>query len=355
VTSQQGGHQPPSPLQAGHQPAPEPVASHPSKIQTVSKQRSTDGFSAVFSNQEITATALNTAISPAINCVVSPDITAAVTPPVVPQAIINASTTQSSVTPAVTTASVAVTNVQVKAAAIDETKPVISAEPVKPPRPDDFDDYWYQDDDGSWKNEYTDQGYEFAEDDEFYSEEELKKAEDDMKKERRVSGNLQAAKPMNNIVASLKDPRSGKSASKAEKIAPADYEEGWYQDYDGNWYNEYDDMEGEEAATESLDSTRESSVVASLQGTPKGRKESSGSSFDRGELAAPGLQLRERLRQNPKDRWQWAFTKIVQVSIYSYKSFIGLKSVVIRFQFMLFNFSHDQGCILTKVYGKVII
>ena len=48
---------------------------------------------------------------------------------------------------------------------------------MKPPRPDDFDDYWYQDDEGVWRNEYTDMGYEFAEDEEFYSEEELRKAE----------------------------------------------------------------------------------------------------------------------------------------------------------------------------------
>ena len=33
-----------------------------------------------------------------------------------------------------------------------------------PPRPDDYDDYWYQDDDGTWRNEYDDEGYEFADD-----------------------------------------------------------------------------------------------------------------------------------------------------------------------------------------------
>ena len=42
-------------------------------------------------------------------------------------------------------------------APVQEPTPV-AAEPVKPPRPEDFDDYWYQDDDGSWRNEYTDQG-----------------------------------------------------------------------------------------------------------------------------------------------------------------------------------------------------
>ena len=33
-----------------------------------------------------------------------------------------------------------------------------------PPRPLDYDDYWYQADDGFWYNEYDDLGYEFADD-----------------------------------------------------------------------------------------------------------------------------------------------------------------------------------------------
>ena len=83
------------------------------------------------------------------------------------------------------------------------------------------------------------QGYEFAEDDEFYSEAELNKAEEDMKKEKLPSGqqqqqqNLQqpSSKPPNNIVASLKDPRgAGKPARSGSKEKPADYEDGWYQE-----------------------------------------------------------------------------------------------------------------------------
>ena len=34
-----------------------------------------------------------------------------------------------------------------------------------PPRPADYDYYWYEDDDGNWRNEYDDEGYEFAEPD----------------------------------------------------------------------------------------------------------------------------------------------------------------------------------------------
>lgn len=35
-----------------------------------------------------------------------------------------------------------------------------------PPRPADYDDYWYQADDGYWYNEYDDMGYEFAQEEE---------------------------------------------------------------------------------------------------------------------------------------------------------------------------------------------
>ena len=38
-----------------------------------------------------------------------------------------------------------------------------------PPRPADYDYYWYQDEDGTWRNEYDDQGYQFADDE--YDEE----------------------------------------------------------------------------------------------------------------------------------------------------------------------------------------
>ena len=44
---------------------------------------------------------------------------------------------------------------------------LFSGEPKKknklPPRPADYDHYWYEDDDGNWRNEYDDEGYEFAE------------------------------------------------------------------------------------------------------------------------------------------------------------------------------------------------
>ncbi|XP_023338035.1 uncharacterized protein LOC111708785 isoform X4 [Eurytemora carolleeae] len=256
-----------------------------------------------------------------------------------------------------------------------------SSKPVKQPRPEDFDDYWYQEDDGSWRNEYTDLGYEFAEDDDFYSEEELKKAEESLykntdKKAEPVQPDLfkkvepvpsvqplvqiqnqtpfsqpkepvikhveeikplppqtkaqdppkpvepvtkhepsveqlqqvkqKPAKPMNGKVSSLIEEKREPSPRK-ERKKPSDYEDMWYQDYDGNWYNEYDDMDEDDMPeTESI---RDADPVSSAHGTPGKLK---GVSFDRDD-AVP-MPLRERINQNPKDRWQWAFTKILQVS-----------------------------------------
>merc|ERR1712083_486396 len=45
-----------------------------------------------------------------------------------------------------------------------------------PPRPADYDYYWYQDEDGNWRNEYDDYGYEF--DPDRYEGEENSKPED---------------------------------------------------------------------------------------------------------------------------------------------------------------------------------
>ena len=79
------------------------------------------------------------------------------------------------------------------------------------------------------------QGYEFAEDEEYYSEAELKKAEEDMEKEKgqQQQQNYQqpSSKPPNNIVASLKDPHGAvKPTRSGSKEKPADYEDGWYQE-----------------------------------------------------------------------------------------------------------------------------
>lgn len=53
-----------------------------------------------------------------------------------------------------------------------------------PPRPADYDYYWYQDEDGTWRNEYDDQGYQFADDE--YDEEEADEIVKQQSEEERI-------------------------------------------------------------------------------------------------------------------------------------------------------------------------
>lgn len=212
---------------------------------------------------------------------------------------------------------------------------------VKQPRPDDFDDFWYQDDDGAWKNEYTDMGYEFAEDDDFYTEEELKKEEEKLFKKPEIlpaaepvvepsikpteavviaekiipkpqESTVLQPEPVNDLVASTIEERkvseTTPKASRKERKKPADYEDMWYQDYDGNWYNEYDEMEDDEDPAPETESAPE--PASSVTDTPQSRRGKS-VSFDKDDVVP--MAMRERNYQNPRDRWQWAFTKILQV------------------------------------------
>ena len=54
-----------------------------------------------------------------------------------------------------------VSEVAAAAAAPAAAAATVEAKPKLPPRPADYDYYWYEDDDGNWRNEYDDEGYEF--------------------------------------------------------------------------------------------------------------------------------------------------------------------------------------------------
>ena len=41
---------------------------------------------------------------------------------------------------------------------LGRASPSIPKKSKLPPRPDDYDDYWYQDELGEWRNEYDDEG-----------------------------------------------------------------------------------------------------------------------------------------------------------------------------------------------------
>ena len=74
---------------------------------------------------------------------------------------------ETTIIPAISTPSPTPSADRSKLKSLDLT-PVTPEAPKKkeklPPRPADYDYYWYQDEDGSWRNEYDDQGYEFADD-----------------------------------------------------------------------------------------------------------------------------------------------------------------------------------------------
>ena len=197
----------------------------------------------------------------------------------------------------------------------------------KQPRPEDYDDFWYQDDDGQWKNEYDDLGYTFEEDEEeeFYTEEELAKEEaklfmqksDDQPQHQTQPKINQTDKKAEESVSAI-IPLETKAyvpivQAEAEKKKPADYEDHWFQDYDGNWYNEYDHLEEEKTMPPATAAAPMVDPVASVEAATK--KEKKTVSFDKEDtehqLAA--TMGSRPLCRNPKDRWQWAFTRIVQV------------------------------------------
>ena len=237
------------------------------------------------------------------------------------------------------------------AQAVPKPASVGSAAKKKPPRPADYEDRYYQDEKGAWRNEYDDRGLEFDDGGDFYSEKELADAEKDLfKNGPKASDNkrtvakandsvkavdttkpviekselVKKAEPAKEVVkvvpsesgkgstssdipVSSTKSRSGDTggprieASKPKKLPrPADYEDQWYQASDGQWYNEYDDT-----GQEYEDSASDISVTESKRSFAKNV------SFEqqsRGSAAAGG-------RVSPRQRWQWAYSRILQVGV----------------------------------------
>lgn len=257
-----------------------------------------------------------------------------------------------------------------------------------PPRPPDYDDYYYQTEDGNWYNEYDDLGYKFADDEilsvevsgatrgpaslgeeeSFYSEKELADAEKDLFKsdqtmassslsDQRANENnrtvtkitdsvkaVETKKPVidkSAVVKSIepakeavKQPTLGSAPSKvpapsdpggaavgpppisdlskskpaSKKLPrPADYEDRWYMDFKGNWINEYDES-GQEYEDDPLrDSTSDISVTERRPGKNVSFDQQSRDSDVREPERAPSV------RPSPRQRWQWAFSRIAQV------------------------------------------
>jgi hypothetical protein len=209
-----------------------------------------------------------------------------------------------------------------------ETKLTADTKPTKKqPRPEDYDDYWYQDDSGQWKNEYDDLGYNFEEEEDFYTEEELAKEEAELFRQKKDNH-----QPAQSTITQVKQTPASDTTGSAEskdapsqptttKEKPTDYEDHWFQDYDGNWYNEYDQTDEDKATPPPLmpaviSTTPEVTSQSSNSVSVASKKEKKTVSFDKedqSEHQLTSLVGGRTFLQNPKDRWQWAFTRIIQV------------------------------------------
>ena len=216
---------------------------------------------------------------------------------------------------------------------VPNSKSDISAK--KPPKPIDFDDYWYQDETGVWKNEYHDMGYEFEES--FYTEEELEKEEakmlQDAKREsdknKTNTESKKAVEPTESVInisnssekkdvtdpkkeapriavdSAVKEESKVRNSDKPKKQPrPADYDDMWYQDYAGNWFNEYDHdgIEYEDGPSDK--------VPSSDRETPL-KKTKKNVSFEKADTQKE--KKTSKSEKSPRERWQWAFSRIVQV------------------------------------------
>ena len=225
------------------------------------------------------------------------------------------------------------------------------------PRPADYENHFYLDEVGAWRNQYDDMGYHF-DDEECYSEKELADAEKDLfKGEPKVTEvSRTVAKPVESVKAvetkkpviqqselakkdsvrsvdSVKSivkpvtrstapspvpvaqPVKAKPAETKKLPRPADYEDHWYQDFDGNWFNDLDGK-GQEYEDDPLKDS--SSVTGSDIVVPDQKRDGKNVSFDQLSRGSRASLVREPERSalgrsSPKQRWQWAYSRIVQV------------------------------------------
>ena len=96
----------------------------------------------------------------------------------------------------------------------------VTKDPFKLPLPADYEDYWYEADDGCWYNEYDDEleeGYYYA-----------------------SEATMDQTNASNTKASTISVDTQSKSMQKGLP-KPSDYEDYWYEGEDGMWYNEYDD------------------------------------------------------------------------------------------------------------------
>lgn len=254
---------------------------------------------------------------------------------------------------------------------INNVVPAVDAAADKlPPRPDDYDYYYYQDEDGNWRNEYDDGGYVFDPDryesDEVADDLTAQKSSGDDASNATVIPTGAGPQVDLDILIPSEDSISAKfpvpeavtpdrsklkidltpDAPKKKKLPqrPDDYEYYWYQDEDETWRNQYDD-DGYEFADDDFDLEEAEQIVKAQTDGETAKAEAERQLLALEELAQNGgvMNSLSGLETIPeqrtpialdefrydeygqpiigdeyqvslaRERWHWAFTKIVQV------------------------------------------
>ena len=192
--------------------------------------------------------------------------------------------------------------------------------------PADYDTRWYQDEFGVVRNEYDELLQEREET--FYSDDELSKHEEILRREEQDQTSSKPSKAVEqnkSVIDTGKSPesQSGSSIStkppaeatpakeapakeKKKLPKPPGYDDGWYQDHHGNWLNrlDRDDVEFEDVVPPSV--TNDKKNVSFGRETAKEPVKEA--------VKEPVKEARQlRSGRTPRERWLWAYNKILQV------------------------------------------
>ena len=183
----------------------------------------------------------------------------------------------------------------------------------KSPRPKDYDEQWYQDEFGVLRNKYDEQGLQFDDEDDFYTEEQLVKIEQKLKNESKQNQSKTepkptAVEPKQSVISEPSKFEPKLEEPKSVKIKPADFDDKWYQDPDGNWLNHYN-----KDGVHFEDAKPPASILSQARKEPPLNKTKQKVSFEKVEQPVKGRQTKSG--RTPRERWLWAYTRIVQVGL----------------------------------------
>ena len=181
----------------------------------------------------------------------------------------------------------------------------------KQPRPKDYDDHWFQDEFGVLRNTYDERGLQFDDENEFYSEEQLVKIEEKLKNESKdIQSKVDTEKAVE------QKPSVINLLSKSNEQTKTDVTN---RDTIRDTKSVADkaaiekDRDGnwlENSRKDEATSEPPPSILAGQKETPL-KKTKQKVSFDTAESSKQGRQTKSG--RTPKERWLWAYNRIVQV------------------------------------------